>query len=67
MEDDSGQARYNSMGQGTSQFEDCEIQEWDDDFEGGIEHLNNQEGDSLAPLNIPPQKLNFFLSMISCV
>ena len=29
------------MGQGTSQFEDWEIREWDDDYVGGIEHLNN--------------------------
>ena len=41
MEDDRRQVRYNSMGQGTSQFEDWEIQEWDDDFVGGIEHSNN--------------------------
>ena len=41
IEDDRRQVRYNSMGQGTSQFEDWEIQEWDDDYVGGIEHLNN--------------------------
>ena len=41
IEDDRRQARYNSIGQGTSQFEDWEIQEWDDDYVGGIEHLNN--------------------------
>ena len=41
IEDERGQARYNSMGQGTSPFEDWEIQEWDDDYVGGIEHLNN--------------------------
>ena len=41
VEDDRRQVRYNSMGQGTSQFEDWEIQEWDDDYVGGIEHLNN--------------------------
>ena len=41
MEDERGQARYNSMGQGISQFEDWEVQEWDDDYVGGIEHLNN--------------------------
>ena len=29
------------MDQGTSQFEDWEIQEWDDDYVGGTEHLNN--------------------------
>ena len=44
------------MGQGKSQFEDWEIQERDDDYVGGIEHLNNYEGDSQAPLNLPPQK-----------
>ena len=41
IEDERGQARYNSMGQGISQFEDWEVQEWDDDYVGGIEHLNN--------------------------
>ena len=41
VEDDRRQARYNSMGQATSQFEDWEIQEWDDDNVGRIEHLNN--------------------------
>ena len=41
VEDERGQARYNSMGQGISQFEDWEVQEWDDDYVGGIEHLNN--------------------------
>ena len=41
IEDDRRQARYNSMGQGTPQFEDWEVQEWDDDYAGGIEHLNN--------------------------
>ena len=41
IEDERGQARYNSMGQGISQFEDWEVQEWDDDSAGGIEHLNN--------------------------
>ena len=41
MEDERGQVRYNSMGQGISQFEDWEVQEWDDDYVGGIEHLNN--------------------------
>ena len=30
-----------SMGQGISQFENWEVQEWDDDYVGGIEHLNN--------------------------
>ena len=29
------------MSQGASQFEDWEVQEWDDDYVGGIEHLNN--------------------------
>ena len=29
------------MGQGISQFEDWEVQDWDDDYVGGIEHLNN--------------------------
>ena len=29
------------MGQETSQVDDWEIQEWDDDYVGGIEHLNN--------------------------
>ena len=41
IEDERGQARYNSMGQGISQFEDWEVQEWDDDYVGGIEHLNS--------------------------
>ena len=41
IEDERGQARYNSMGQGISQFEDWEVLEWDDDYVGGIEHLNN--------------------------
>ena len=41
VEDDRRQVRYNSMGQGTSQFEDWEIQEWDDDYAGSIEHLKN--------------------------
>ena len=36
MEDDRRQARYNSMGQETFQFEDWEIQEWDDDYVGGM-------------------------------
>ena len=35
IEDERGQARYNSMGQGISQFEDWEVQEWDDDYVGG--------------------------------
>ena len=29
------------MGQGTSHFEDWEVQEGDDDYVGGIEYLNN--------------------------
>ena len=49
-----GQARYNSMSQRISQFEDWEAHEWDDDYVGGIEHLNNWEGDRQAPLILPP-------------
>ena len=41
IEDERGQAQYNTMGQGISQFENWEVQEWDDDYIGGIEHLNN--------------------------
>ena len=29
------------MDEGISYFEDWEIQQWDDDYFGGIEHLNN--------------------------
>ena len=36
VEDDRRQARYNFMGQGTCQFEDWGIQEWDDDYVGGL-------------------------------
>ena len=41
IEDDRRQAKYSTMGQGTSQVKDWEIQEWEDDYLGGIEHLNN--------------------------
>ena len=41
MEDERGQARYNTVGQGISHFENWEVQDWDDDYIGDIEHLNN--------------------------
>ena len=56
MEDDRRQVRYNSMGQGASQFEDWEIQKLDDDYVGGFKQLGGRQSSTTES---PSPKVKF--------